>query len=217
MPIQTGLFDSFDNLDNISAESLIPWLKPVPELKRIENYLANKILYPQTIAQTEFEMQMDLSLLREALKMNAPKVKNAMLGGNPFINITLRKLMIPAKFLSFVPDLPTLAAVFIDALLQDRPKQDFFADLWTIVLTDDAYEIVGSVVMPQFSEGGLMNLSVSGKKYEIKSGVFNIIACPKDRCEISYKIQKGSFLGKNESTVEIAGGKLGLIVDGRRR
>ena len=64
MPIQAGLFDSFDNLDTISAESLIPWLKPVPELKRIENYLANKILYPQTIAQTEFEMQMDLAILR---------------------------------------------------------------------------------------------------------------------------------------------------------
>src|SRR3989344_9569891 len=124
MPIQAGLFDSFDNLDTISAESLIPWLKPVPELKRIENYLANKILYPQTIAQTEFEMQMDLAILREALKMNAPKGKNAMLGGNPFVNTTLRKLMMPAKFLNFLPDLPTLAAVFIDALLRDQPKQD---------------------------------------------------------------------------------------------
>lgn len=217
MPIKTGLFDSFDNLDSISAESLIPWLKPVPELVRIENYLANKILYPQTIAQTEFEMQMDLSILREALRLNAPKDNNAMLGGNPFINTTLRKLMIPAKFLSFVPDLKTLAAVFIDALLQNREKKDFFADLWTIVLTDDVYEIVGSVLFPQFNEGGFMKLNLFGKIYEIKPGVFNIIACPKDRCEINYNIQKGSFLGKNESAIEISGGKLGLIIDGRKR
>lgn len=217
MPIQIGLFDSFDNLDSISAESLMQWLKPIPELHRIENYLANKILYPQTIAQTEFEMQMDLGLLREALKMNAPKSSNAMLGGNPFLNTTLRKLMIPTRFLNFVPNLPTLAAVFIDALLQDRPKQDFFTDLWTIVLADDVYEIVGSVLFPQLNEGGLMKLDLFGKKYEIKSGVFNILNCPKDRCEISYKIQKGSFLGKTESAIEISGGKLGLIIDGRRK
>lgn len=217
MPIKAGLFDSFDNLDNINAESLVYWLKPVPNLKQIENYLANKILYPQTVAQTEFEMQMDLSILRETLRMSAPKGNNAMLGGNPFINPTLRKILLPAEFLYFVPDLATLTAVFIDALLRDRPKQDFFEDLWTIILTDNTDEIVGSVLFPRFKEGGLMQIYLLGKKYEIKPGVFNIFACSREHCEVSYKIQQGSFLGKNDSAVEVAGGRLGLIIDGRKK
>ncbi len=217
MPIQAGLFDSFDNLDSISGESLTVWLKPVPQLTQIENYLANKILYPQTVAKTEVEMQMDLGILREVLKMNALTGRNAMLGGNPFLNITLRKLLIPAKFLIFVPDLLTLASVFIDALLSIRPKQDFFTDLWTIILTGDTYETVGSVLLPQLEDGGLMKLSILGKKYEIKSETFNIITCPKEKCEISFSVQRGSFLGKKEGAVEIPGGKLGLILDGRRK
>ena len=98
MPKLPGLFDSFDNLDQISPEAVATWLKPVPEFSHIENYLANKILYPQTVPLTEHDMQLDLSILREALKLNGPKAKdqstNALLGDNPFLNTTLRKILI---------------------------------------------------------------------------------------------------------------------------
>lgn len=216
--VSFGLFDVFDNLDSISAEAIALWLKPVPEFSRIENYLANKILYPQTLPQTEYEMQIDLGILREALRMNAPEGGNALLGNNPFINVTLRKILIPQKFLEFVPNVSVLAMVFIDAFLTSTPKKDFFADLWTIVLTDDADEVVGSLILPEFDQSsGRMNLSVSGKDYLIRPGSFNIIPCSKERCEIIYKIKNGKMLGKSENAVEVAGGSLGLLVDGRKR
>ncbi len=220
MPKLTSLFDSFDNLDQIPTEAIVSWIKPVPDLNQLENYLANRILYPQTLPISEQDMKLDLSILREALKINGPKnvsrEKNALLGDNPFINVTLRKVIIPAKFLNFVPDIKKLAFVFIDALLLNRQKQDWFQDLWKVVLTDDSDEMVGSVLLPQFEDsGGIMNLRLQNKNYQIRPGNLVVIPCPQDRCEIAYRLQKGKVLGKAESAIEIYGGKLGLVIDGR--
>lgn len=210
MPKLTGLFDTFDNLDAIPAEAIAVWLKPMPQLDKLENYLANRILYPQTLPQTEVDMQIDLAILREALKTTAS------LEQNPFLNITLRKLLIPVDFLNFVPSLASLTHAFIDAFLKDRKREDLFEDLWTIVLTDDIDEIAGSVILPQFAgKDGLMILKVLGKDYEIKQGSLMVIPCDKDRCEIAYKLHSGKVLGKIESNIEIYGGKLGVMIDGR--
>lgn len=206
-----GLFDSFNNLDTISAEAIASWLKPVPQLESLENYLVNRMLYPQAIPQTERDMQIDLAILREALKVRVPKVSE-----NPFLNTDLRKLLIPAKFLSFVPDLASLTRVFIDAFFLGRDKKDWFQDLWTVVLTGDIDEIVGSVILPQFdSSGGVMNLELLSKNYEVRQGSLTIIPCHKARCGIEYKLQKGKVLKKTENAIEVYGGKLGLVVDGR--
>lgn len=213
-----GLFDSFDNLDQISPEAIASWLKPVPGLVQIENYLANKILYPQALPLTQHDMQVDLAILREVLKMNkAIALKtSALLGDNPFLNTTLRKILIPVRFLNFVPDLTSLTLSFIDAFLLDRKREDYFSDLWTIVLTDNIDEVVGSVLLPQFDDNsGMMNLKLYGKDYEVRPGNFVVIPCPKERCAIAYNLKKGTVLGKKESAVEVYGGKLGLIVDGR--
>ncbi len=219
MPKLTGLFDSFDNLDQISVEAIASWLKPVPQLNQLEDYLANKILYPQALPLTERDMQIDLSILREAIKMNIPKPgpsKNALLGDNPFLNVTLRKILIPVKFLNFVPDLMSLTLVFIDALLLNREKKDYFQDLWTLVLTDNIDEIVGSILLPQFDgSDGVMNLELQSKNYEIRQGNLMLVPCPKDRCEIAYKLQKGKLLGRKENAFEVYGGRLGLVIDGR--
>lgn len=228
MPKLAGLFDSFDNLDQISPEAIAFWLKPIPQANFLENYLANKILYPEALPLTEHDMQIDLGILREALKMSkaladAMKVPkpgsekvNALLGDNPFLNITLRKILIPVRFLNFVPHLMSLTRVFIDALLLNRERKDFFQDLWTIVLIDDIDEVVGSVLLPQFeSSGGVMNLKLPSKNYEIRQGNLMLIPCPQDRCEIAYKLQRGKLLGKQENAFEVYGGKLGLVIDGR--
>ena len=216
----TGLFDSFDNLDQIDVNAISAWLKNPPQIFQLENYLANKILYPQTIPLTEYDMKIDLAILREALRLNGPKSTaisaNALLGDNPFLNITLRKILIPERFLRFVPDLVSLTWAFVDALLYDRRKMDWFEDLWTIVLVNDIDEIIGSVILPQFnSKDGEMEISVSDENYKIRPGSLTVVPCSKDRCEISYKLSNGKILGKSESALEIFGGKLGLMIDGR--
>lgn len=226
MPKLPGLFDSFDNLDQIPLEAIAVWLKPLPNIIQLENYLANRILYPQSLPLTEYDMKIDLSILREALKLNVPreieKKASTLLGDNPFINITLRKITIPKSFIPFTPNLTSLTWAFIDGLLLNRRKEDWFQDLWTVVLTDDFDEIVGSILLPQFEDQrGLMELNLLNKDYKatenfkIHAGSLMVIPCPQDKCQVSYKSSKGTILGKKENAVEVFGGKLGLIVDSR--
>lgn len=218
MPILPGLFDSFDNLDQLDLNLVLSWIKNRPTPIQLENYIANLILYPQALPLTPIEMEFNLAILREVLRINSPKQEGegSLLGNNPFLNLTLRKIMIPEKFLQFVPDLRQLTWVFIDGLLMNRKKGDFFEDLWTVVVIDDIDETVGSVILPRFdSNTDVLNINLLGHDYKIKAGSLSVVACPKDRCEISYKLVKGKLLGKQESALEIYGGKLGLMIDGR--
>lgn len=217
MPKTVGLFDSFNNLDQIDTESVIASLKPAPLAIQLENYLANRILYTRAVPLTQTDMKIDMVLLKEALKINAPRIKDTgLLGDSPFLNTTLRKILIPESFLYFAPNLTSLTYIFVDALLKDRRKQDWYEDLWTVVVTDDADEIVGSVILPQFtSRSGVMEINVFGKSYKISQGMVSIIPCSKDRCEVAYKLRNGKVLGKDQNALELYGGKLGLLIDGR--
>ena len=181
-----GLFDSFDNLDSIEADSLTAWLKNPSSSIQLENYLGSKILYPTTLPLTDIDMKIDLAILREALRINGPNLAQRpgpLLGDNPFLNVTLRKVIIPKRFLYYTPDLVSLTWAFADGLLLGRKKQDHFEDLWTVVVADDIDEIVGSIIIPQFEGlGDVMNLSVSSKDYEVKAGSLIVVECPKNRC-----------------------------------
>ncbi len=219
MSVQNGLFDSFDNLDQIAVLDIARWLKNAPNEVVLENYLANKILYPQTLPLTKEDAELDLAILREALRANGPKnlaKTGSFLGDNTFLNVTLRKILIPSRFLRFVPSLTALIWAFIDAFLLERERKDFFEDLWTITLTGEIDEVVGSILLPQFSDrSGMLELKQGSQSYKIRFGSLMIIPCPLNRCQIVYKFNKGKILGKQESAVEVYGGRVGLFIDAR--
>lgn len=214
-----GLFDSFDNLDKIPYEEIARWIKPVPQKIQLENYIANKILYPQTLPINEYEVQIDLAILREVLRANAPKIsdeKDSLLGNNPFLNINLRKIIIPDKFLKFVPNLQTLVWVFLDGLLLEKTRVDLYEDLWSVILTDGTDEVVGSVILPRIdSPDAQIEVNVAGQNFKIKAGSLMVIPCEYQRCQISYKFKGAHALGKDEGALEVYGGKLGVVVDAR--
>lgn len=219
MSALTGLFDSFDNLDQLNLSDIARWLKPTPNEVNLENYLANKILYPQTLPLSKADLQIDLAILREALRASVPetKVKSPLWGDNAFLNTTLRKILIPARFLNFVPNLTSLVWAFIDAFLLDRQGQDYFSDLWTIVLTDELDEVVGSLLLPRFEgRGGFLNLKLGNQSYKIPQGSLTVIPCPANRCRIACGFKQGKILGKEQVDLEVYGGRLGLVIDGRR-
>lgn len=214
-----GLFDSFDNLDLIESSQISSWLKNPPSEFYLKNYLANKILYPQTVPISQSDMKIDLAILREALKLNAPSQKDkeeSLLGENPFINITLRKILIPKKFLKFMPDLIALTWAFVDGLLMGRKKEDYFSDIWTVVLTSDIDEIVGSVLLPQFTDKlGILKINFLGNDYQVKAGSLVVIPCSPQKCQLDFKFKGGKILDKQDLAIEVYGGRLGLLIDGR--
>lgn len=215
-----GLFDSFDNLDQINIENVAAWLKPPPNLIQLENYLANRILYPQTLPMNIQDMEIDLAILREALKLNLNQTKqNDFLASNLFLNMGLRKILIPERFLKCVGDLKKLTWAFVDALPIDSKRKDWFEDLWNIVLTDDdTDQTIGSLILPEFgSSSGEIEVNIVGKTYKVKAGSLLVIPCPKDKCELSYKLKQGKLLGKGENSVQVSGGSLGIMIDARKR
>lgn len=204
----SGLFDSFDNLDQINVESVAGWLKTPIRLTQLENYLANRILYPRTLPMNAVDMDIDLSILREALKLTF----------NPFLNTGLRKILIPAGFLDFIGDLTKLAWAFVDALPIDPKKKDWFEDLWSIILTGDTDEVVGSLILPEFGgSSGEIQIYISGKSYSVKAGSLMVIKCPINRCDLAYKLKQGHLLGKSENSLQVSGGKLGIMIDARKK
>lgn len=215
-----GLFDKFENLDQIKVEDVARWLKPTPRLTALENYIGNRILYPQAIPIFLTDMKKDLAILREALRLNTPsehsQEKAEFFNNTPFLNITMRRIIIPEGFLEFVPDLTSLVWAFVDGLLYNLSKKDWFQDLWTIVLGSEVDKVVGSVLLPQFGNlNGFMDIKLEGKNYKIQAGSFAVLPCPKYRCSIEYKLNHGTLLGKSISAVEVYGGDAGLAIDGR--
>src|SRR5471030_1399565 len=157
MPQSIGLFDSFDNLDQINIDTLIPWLKNSPSQIQLENYLANKILYPNTQPLTEYDMKIDLAIVREALRLIG-------LQSNPYLNITSHRIIIPERFINYVSDIVSLSWAFVDGLLLNNRKAEWFSDLWTVVLSSSSEKIVGSILLPYFnSPADSMNISILGK------------------------------------------------------
>ena len=203
----SAFFDSFDNLDQIPLELISRWIKPKIKDAQLENYIANKILYPQTLPMSEYEMQIDLAILREALRINGPKEgdnKDTLLGNNAFLNINLRKIIIPDKFLRYAPNLQTLVWIFLDGLLIDKVRDDFYEDLWTVILSDDVDEVVGSVTLPRIeSKDAQIEVNIGNQSFKIKAGTLMIIPCEAQRCPISYKLRGAQALGKDEGSLEV--------------
>ncbi len=201
------LFDSFDNLDQIEVNSLISWIKNPPLPIQLENYLANKILYPKALPITILDMQIDLAILREALRGKPD---------HPFLNTVLKKIIIPEAFLLNIPNIVSLTWAFVDGLLFNKKKENWYGDLWSIVVAGNKEEVVGSVLIPQFtSSKDILDLKMEGHDFKIKAGTLIVLPSLKNKCEIDYKLSNGKILGKQSSMMEIYGGRMGLMIDGR--
>ncbi|MBI2601091.1 hypothetical protein HYW42_03995 [Candidatus Daviesbacteria bacterium] len=211
MPALKGIFEQFEDIENLSVTDLSHWLNPIQQITNIENHIANRILYPQTLPVNKDDFKIDLAILREALKRVGMANK-----ANRFIDKQSHKILIPTDFIKFIPNLNQLVWAFVDGLFSELNKSDGSNDLWLIVLSGDSNEIVGTLLIPNFQGGGdLLELGVQGKIFKIKAGSLSVIPCFSDSCRVVFKVNKGLLLGSQESAIDLRGGKLGIMIDGR--
>lgn len=217
MPKVTGVFDQFQDLDLISTEDIVQWIKSpdattipvlnargsVPHNIMLENYVANRIFYPQAVPMIDQDMRIDLAILREALRRKPA-----------YFTSVSRKIFIPKIFAERIPNLKELTWAFIDAYIINR-KLDPSESVWTVILRGDGDETVGTILIPQFHGKGVVDIAIEGENTSVNAGNLSVIPCPKQRCIVSFKLKSGKILNRDEGALQLYGGKLGIMVDGR--
>lgn len=198
MPKVSGIFEVFQDLDLIPTSDISKWLDSVPQPQTIENYTANRIIYPQALPIKEDELKLDLAILSEVLRKKPS-----------YYNVNLKKLIIPQNFVERFGSLEKLIVAFLNAY---KPP-----DIIQVVLEGEGKEeTVGSTIQPKFSKANTeFEFSVEEKRYKIKQGNLVFIPCSKKRCHIIFTSKDATLLGKKDNALEAFGGSLGIVVDAR--
>lgn len=190
MPRLTGVFEQLPNLDKISAFDLQDWLSTKVETHYLVNFLGNRIIYPQTIPLSQAELEIDLAILREGLKLSP----------NLIYNPQTAKFIIPAQFLERFPRELFFKAV-IEALKPKGVNKIFVKGLLKP-------RLIGSVIgfndSEEISSDDLTaDLEIDGLKSKLNLNTLTILKYEKSEGHIK--------IGTKEFNIE--GGDLGLIID----
>lgn len=187
----TGVFSTFPDLEQIPLGDIARWLKPSPDYGLIENFIANKILYPQTIPVSRFDLSLELAILRELIKRH----KNFFQSG--------KKLILPKPLVDRLPNLSQLTLALIDSLL---PKDVVYVEL--------EKKIIGTVIRPQMPwPGSKFSLNI-GKGFNFKKNMVTLLPL-KGETRIKFKGTNAKLMEKDEVEFNVSGGALGLLIDGR--
>lgn len=191
MPHLTGVFEQFPELDKVSSLNLLQWLNIKQDTHALSNILGNRILYPQTIALSESELEVDFAILREAVK------QRPMLFYEPQLN----RLLIPELFMQRFPPLAKLAGAIIEAISPKGVIQIYSKDKKGLTL-------VGSLISPVDikslkTENSKTKIIVDGVETELNLNTLYISQTPLPEV----KIKIGNL------DLKAQGGKLGVIID----
>lgn len=191
MPKLSGVFEIFKNLEKIPPENLNNWLKIKQEVHFLQNFIGNRILYPQVIPLTATEMAMDWSLLIEAVRLDK----------NPFIDEDKKKIFIPKQLYGRFPNLSQLATSFIQAL--------DVVGVWTLYLKSSEEELVlGTVIAPSvLTSDGPMKVIINGKEYQANLGEISVYSNQDHHLRVIVDAL---------DEVLVTGGDVGLLVDLRK-
>ncbi|SRR5258708_4856794 len=188
----SGVFEHFKDLDKIPVTDISKWLKTRSSVSYIADYLGNRILYPQTIAASLFDLELDLAILKEAIKRH-PEV---------LYNQSAKKMVIPEEFVGRFPPLKKLVLNLVEAL---NPP-----GVTTVCVKGlSATTVVGSIVKPsQFVSQKLVDAKVDGQQVQLKHGIVSRLAVEKHHVNLK--------IGLADEQI-VTGGSLGLIIDLRAK
>jgi hypothetical protein len=192
MPQLGGVFNLFSDLDMISATELtLPGLQIDHHV--LENHLANRILYPQTHAQTKQELDLDFSILHWAL-IKHPEV---------LFNQSQNRVVLPAIAQEYFPPLTRLIATVLLALPLDK-----VTDIWLKGYNNQ--QLLGSVIprtmLQKLNITGELIVTIQNQQKTMIPGQLNLIPVEDKQVKITLN-QQLAF--------NAIGGSLGVFIDFR--
>lgn len=191
MPKLTGIFSNFKDLDKIPIADISRWLKSQDKVRTLEDFVANRMLYPQTVPITSSDMEVDFAIFREAITRQ-PNLVYSESQNTIFITHEL--------VIRFPP---------LDKLLNVIVKSVSIRGVAKIVLKEQKNtNVLGSIVSLPLPQGDQVTVVVGGKSMNLKVGIVDIIHITKPKIDLK--------IGENP-LVMAYGGKVGVIIDLRRK
>lgn len=183
-------FEVFENLDleNLDPQMVSKWIKFQIEKIFLENHIANRLLYPQAVALTKQDMQIDLAILREAIRKNPQPIYDKF--GN--------KIIIDQKLIDRFASLKRLLMAIMDVLP--------IKNLTTISIKNNTLtSVVGSIVVPQtVFATKLVPIWLDEQQFNLRVGFLSLLSSVKKKIKV--KLDGGEeFLAY--------GGELGVAID----
>lgn len=191
MPHLTGVFEEFPDLDKVTIAQIASWLVNKPEKHTLSNFFGNRLLYPQTVAVNELDMEIDLAILREAIRQKPAIVSEPQ----------RNKLYIPENMVTRFPPLSRLAGVLIESLSPKGINQIY-------IKNRNQVKLVGTLVSPPdlsniVKDKKVVKVLVDG--VESRLNINTISISPITSPEVKIKIEDEEY--------KVYGGELGVIID----
>ncbi len=191
MPHLSGVLEEFGDLDKISIDEISKWISQKNEIHFLINYLGNRILYPQAIPLSIKELEIDLAILREAIKLKPSLVYE------PQTN----KILIPKAFAERFPPIVNTAKAVVEGL---NPK-----GVHNIYIKDKGSErLVGSVISPLSPQ----KLS-KDEKSVVLSGMAIRRALPLNSVTVMPTPASDVTIVLGDEEFRASGGEVGIIID----
>ncbi len=183
------------DLDQIPAIVVNPRVKNKGQSESLENFIGNRVLYPQTISASFEDMEIDFAILKESIRRDP----------GLFFNSISKKIILPSDFISRFPPVSKLITVVVQVLVLPGVTMVYIKKNISIIL-------VGSIInirkLPIFSklikDQVLIDLMVGD--IATKARLNEIIILPLKEHHIKVKIS-------NSEEIFVAGGELGLVLD----
>ena len=195
MPQLNGVYLLFPEMDSIDFEEIAQQSVQKLNHHTIENHLANRLLYPQSVAMSKEELDLDFLILAAALKKH-PEV---------FLNSKQNRIVIPTVAVGQLSPLTRLISVVLNSLYSEN-----VIEIW---LKDDAkQQLLGSSLPQQMLKKlnllGDITVRIQQEEKTLIPNQLNLIPVRDKQVKIQI----------NQSvTVDAVGGSLGIFIDLRQR
>lgn len=191
MPLLGGVFDLFPDLDTISLNDIYKLGGKQAEHHTVENHLANRILYPNSIAQTKLEIDLDFLILSLAIKKH-PEV---------FFNQNQNRIIITDTALRHFPPLTRLISTILQSITTGKT-----VDIW--LKSQSNQQILGSCIpftlIKELDTKGEFSILVQNETKFLVPNQLNLIPIKDMQVKIKFS---------SDQTIDAVGGSLGLFVD----
>lgn len=189
-------FKLFPYFDQMPLSELMAWAPVDTSEEALDNYFANRLLYPQVCAVNQKYYLWDQILLKAAIARQK----------DFFYNSQTKRLHIPAELQDLVPDLIQLVELFLDVC---QPQGINY--VW---LKPDG--VIGTILTPKLLRAKGSIVIVAGEqRYEIVIGTLGRLAIEDRKIDIHFTSVAATLMGQPDFQLEVAGGQLGILIDTR--